>query len=181
MRLLSATRIVRVSLALAVAFWMAGAGCLLGCGGMTSAAVLSNIETPKNSTVIVATGSACASMHSSHDCCAKNGPSVSKATSKPVSDKPQLVANPREKIEAEAYDKLKFVEELPATMMDCPLAVSATAALSKAGPDQSNVALSSTSGRTALSNSLERNSAFARPLRPPNRGHTYLLCCVFLI
>src|SRR5512132_1296833 len=37
MRFLSSIRIVRVSLALAVALWMAGFGCLLGCENMVSA------------------------------------------------------------------------------------------------------------------------------------------------
>jgi hypothetical protein len=120
-------------------------------------------------------------MHA-HDCCARRGAhSASKVIAKPQSGKPQVVAEPPREIRSETNDKQEFAEQFPATMIDCPLAVNATAVLSKAGPDQSNVALPSSSDRESLSNLPEQTSAFARPLRLPNRGHTYLRCCVFLI
>jgi hypothetical protein len=78
-------------------------------------------------------------------------------------------------------EKSEFVEATPVPMMDCPLAVTATAALSKAGSDQASAALPDSSERPLLANSSEQTSAFVRPLRLPNRGHTYLHCCVFLI
>lgn len=170
MRFLSSIRIVRVSLALAVASWMAGAGCLLGCGNMmaadASSDASSNAATPASSSTIVAAGEACASMHA-HDCCAKHRThSASRADTKSNSTTAVFVPG---------------LAATPATMMDCPLAVNAAAALSKAASDQSSVALASTSARASLSNSSEQTSAFARPLRLPNRGHTYLRCCVFLI
>jgi len=175
MRFLSSIRIVRVSLALAVAFWMAGFGCLLGCENMVSANATEIASSP-NSTAIVVTGEACASMQS-HDCCAKrNGHSAAKAVTKPTSDKGQLTAD--------SGQEIAFESVFPATsplMMDCPLAVNATAVLSKARPDQSNVALPSPSELVSLSNPSEHTSALARPLRLPNRGHTYLHCCSFLI
>ena len=166
MRFLSSIRIVRVSLALAVALWMAGAGCMLGCGNMMTAAAATNIESPASSP-IVASGDACAAMHA-HDCCAKHRAHVAS----------KAAAN------SNTGTTLPLAPELsatPATMMDCPLAVNATAVLSKAGSDQSHVALPSSSESAALSNSPEQTNAFARPLRLPNRGHTYLRCCVFLI
>ena len=168
MRLLSSIRVVRLALALAVALWMAGAGCLLGCEQMVNASAATEVTSPASPTIIVASGSACASMHSSHDCCAKRS---SHSTSK-------TPANAQAKA---ASEKLESVEALPVSMMDCPLAVIATAELSKAGPDQTSVALPASSQRTGLANLPEQTSAFARPLRLPNRGHTYLRCCVFLI
>jgi hypothetical protein len=66
-------------------------------------------------------------------------------------------------------------------MTDCPLAVTATAALSKAGSDQASAALPDSSESAVLANPPEQTIAFTRPLRLPNRGHTYLRCCVFLI
>lgn len=72
MRFLSSIRIVRVTLALAVALWMAGAGCMLGCENMVSAAASNEAESPANSSIVVADGGACASMHS-HDCCTRRG------------------------------------------------------------------------------------------------------------
>ena len=179
MRFLSSIRIVRVSLALAVAFWMAGAGCMLGCENMVSAATSTETAPPAHSPAIVVTGEACASMHS-HDCCAKrNAHSAAKAGTKTKSDKRQFVADSGKK----NPDGSLFAA-LGATfpsMMECPLAVNASAVLSKPGPDDSNVALPSSSERTSLSNPAEQTSAFAHPLRLPNRGHTYLHCCSFLI
>src|SRR6185295_1168773 len=78
MRLLSSIRIVRVSLALAVALWMAGAGCMLGCENMTSAAAANDHHPAAEATVIVASGEACASMRS-HDCCARGASRTSKS------------------------------------------------------------------------------------------------------
>ena len=174
MRFLSSIRIVRVSLALAVAFWMAGAGCMLGCENMASAAPSTEIASPANSSAIVVTGEACASMQS-HDCCAKrNAHSAAKAITKPTSDKRQIVAD-------SGHSLFPALAGTFPTMMDCPLAVNAMAVLSKAGSDDSNVALPFRSEMASLSTPPEQTSAFARPLRLPNRGHTYLHCCSFLI
>ncbi|HEV7682080.1 MAG TPA: hypothetical protein VGO68_08155 [Pyrinomonadaceae bacterium] len=168
MRLLSSIRVVRVALALAVAFWMAGAGCLLGCEQMINASAATTVTSPASPTIIVASGSACAAMRSSHNCCAKRG---GQRTSKPS-------VNPGAKA---TWEKAQSVEAVPVSMMDCPLAVTATAALAKAGSDQASAAVPDSSATIALVNSAEQTSAFARPLRLPNRGHTYLRCCVFLI
>ena len=180
MRSLSSIRIVRVSLALAVALWMAGAGCMLGCGNMTAAAA-GEIASPASTSTIVAAGSACASMHSHDSCPKRRAHSAAKVSAKPVSDKLPAVADAHKQITAETDETLRFVGQSPATMMDCPLAVNATAALSKAGTDHANVALASSSESASLADSSEQTRAFARPLRLPNRGHTYLRCCVFLI
>jgi hypothetical protein len=177
MRFLSSIRIVRVSLALAVAFWMAGAGCMLGCPNMVSASTSTESAPLTNSPAIVVTGEACASMQS-HDCCAKRN-SAAKAVKTSPSEKGHIVAASGEKIPADS-----LFAALGATfpsMMECPLAVNASAVLSKAGSDDSNLALPSRSEMASLSNPPEQTSAFARPLRLPNRGHTYLHCCSFLI
>src|ERR1700737_1314843 len=68
MSLLS-TKVVRLVLALSVSFWMAGAGCMLGCGNSVSAAEGVRAESIDAQQVVMA-GDACASAHS-HDCCAK--------------------------------------------------------------------------------------------------------------
>jgi len=178
MRFLSSIRILRVSLALAVAFWMAGAGCLLGCGNMGGAAASTAIASPANSSAMVVTGEACASMQS-HDCCAKhNAHSAAKAVTNSAADKGQFVADAGKVTSDSLFWAMGTTFPL---MMDCPLAVNATAALTKARPDQSNIALPSRNELVSLSNPPEQTSAFARPLRLPNRGHTYLHCCSFLI
>jgi len=178
MRFLSSIRILRASLALAVAFWMAGFGCLLGCENMVSAATSTEIAFSTNSTAIVVTGEACASMQS-HDCCAKRkAHSAAKAVTKPTVDKDQVVAASGKTPSDSIFWELGAT--LP-SMMDCPLAVNATAALTKASPDQSQTTLPSRNEIASLSNPVEQTIAFARPLRLPNRGHTYLHCCSFLI
>jgi hypothetical protein len=167
MRFLSSIRIVRLSLALAVAFWMAGAGCLLGCQNMASAATLSEVATQQDTPQLIDSGDACASSQS-HHCCGKHrGHSAAKTTARAE--------------RAETATTEPALAATPETMIDCPLAINATAALSKFGSDQSSVALLPISGRTSLSVLQERTKAFARPLRLPNRGHTHLRYCVFLI
>ena len=166
MRSISSIRIIRMTLALAVALWMAGAGCMLGCENMVSAATSTGVASHETTPILVASAEACASMQS-HHCCAKRGAgSAAKTTPK-----------------ASINETATFVSSataVPGTMMDCPLAVNAAAALSKAGSDQSIVALPAATERISLSDSHEHAVAFARPLRLPNRGHTYLRLCVFL-
>lgn len=169
MKFLSSMRIVRVALALAVALWMAGAGCMFGCENMATAAASDHHVATNDVGTIVASGEACASMHS-HDCCAKG-----KARSKPTNTNHSTRS---------AQTSNANAAELIATssaMIDCPLAVNAMAALSKPRPDQSSTALLSAGARLAVSNIFQQTISFRQPLRLPNRGHTYLRCCTFLI
>ena len=170
MDFLSSIRILRVALALAVAFWMAGGGCMLGCENMVTAAAGSETTSPANSLTTVASGEACASTRS-HDCCAGHGAKRASSSS--------AKSATREMTSATAA-----MAELGATstpMMDCPLAVNATAALSKAKQDQSTTALLLTRANGSIPNLREQATALSAPPRLPNRGHTYLYCCVFLI
>ena len=174
MRFLSSIRIVRVALALAVALWMAGAGCMLGCENMATAAIASDHHATAEAAVIVASGEACASMHS-HDCCAK-GASHSSTSSKSQTNANHSAASAR------THHAIASESIAPSTvMMDCPLAVNAMAALPKSRANQSSTALLSAGARPVVSNSVEQTTPFSRPLRLPNRGHTYLRCCTFLI
>lgn len=174
MRFLSSIRIVRVALALAVALWLAGAGCLLGCQNMVAAATANESSSPAvsltatNSQTIVAARDACASMHS-HGCCARHG---GKPASKPTA---------KSKTPATASAVAVELGATSSTMMDCPLAVNATAALAKARPDQSSSALPLTRANAALPYFQEQATALSPPPFLPNRGHSYLRCCVFLI
>lgn len=169
MRFLSSLKIVRVMLALVVALWMAGVGCMLGCENMVAGAVSSAVASPASSPTIVVSGEACASIHS-HDCCAKRGtPSAARASTRSRS----IGGTPSSPVAA-------LTGTMP-TMIDCPLAVNAAAALLKAGTDEARVALPSSTARELLVSLPEHPKGFARPLRLPNRGHTYLRCCVFLI
>lgn len=179
MRFLSSIRIVRVGLALAVALWMAGAGCLLGCEKMVAAAAADEAgstatsSTATNSLTIVASGDACASVQS-HDCCAshriRNAGKSTPRSSQPAAA--SQAAAPTSGVELAAPSSM---------MMDCPLAVNATAALSKANPETARTALPHTHASAPAPFFQEQASALSPPPLLPNRGHTYLRCCVFLI
>ncbi len=167
MRSLS-TRLIRVALALTVAFWMAGAGCMLGCEGMVASAK-SEAATPTGSVPVIVSGEACASKPG-HDCCAKRGLKRTAAQA-------EVSANPQSAISAITIN----LSGTSSPMMDCPLAVNATAVLSKAKQDQSSAALLLARTDSSIPSLHEQATALSPPFRLPNRGHTYLRCCVFLI
>jgi hypothetical protein len=168
MRFLSSIRIVRVALALVVALWMAGAGCMLGCENMVSASAMNEASSPANSVAIVADGEVCASMQS-HDCCAEQR----------AKSAPKAAAKPNSRLTKSALGAQ--LDATSSTMRDCPLTMNATAALSKARPDTSKVVLAHTRTTAWLPNLQEQVTALSSPPLLPNRGHTYLRCCVFLI
>jgi hypothetical protein len=133
---------------------------MLGCSNSVSAAEGARAESADAPQVVVA-GDSCASAHS-HDCCAKQR--ARKTTAK-RSSKPEVL-----------------LAAVPSTMgmEGCPLAVNATAAISKpsaqASPD------------TTLVHSLPRIQSAGRrsnirSISPivSNDSPTYLRCCVFLI
>jgi hypothetical protein len=159
----SSMRLVRVLLALVVAFWITGAGCLFGCENMTSAMASANSETSASNLATVVSGDACASMQS-HDCCAKHRGKTS-AQRRTVTG---------------AAQGIEIIGISPA-MTDCPLAINATAALANPRTDQSKTIALTNSAINQNLEPLEHRGAFLHPLRLPNRGHTYLHCCVFLI
>src|SRR5919106_2044714 len=100
------TKIVRVALSLVVAFWMAGAGCLLGCENMVANAAV-HAPAQANTLTIVASGDACATKRS-HDCCAsrKKAPQTSSA---------------EQTTEQISALRLIGVGESRTSMRDCPL------------------------------------------------------------
>jgi hypothetical protein len=200
MRFLSSIRIIRVALALAVAFWMAGAGCMLGCENMVSAAMAHEADaeasSPASGSNIVVAADACASMHA-HDCCARRGTqsaaksrvssstlSAIKPSETPAASLSTRPAMPAKHALSSVVSGDVVVAALAApfsTMMDCPLAVNATAALSKARPDESGGDLLLPHTADSFSYFKEQLTALTPPSLLPNRGHTYLRCCVFLI
>ncbi len=156
-------RLVRGLLAFAVVFWMAGAGCLFGCEGMTSALASSNSQTiTTNNLATIVSGDACASMQS-HDCCARH----------------HKQSAPQHQV-TRASQGIEIVGLSPA-MTDCPLAINASAALSNPRTEQSKTLALPATAIIQNTEQLEQSGAFLHPLRLPNRGHTYLRCCVFLI
>lgn len=161
MKSLPISRILRLALAISVSLWMAGAGCLLGCSNETRAASSASDESVDT---VVAEGS-CASSHS-HDCCAKKKAHHASAPK----NNPQI--DPTEPLLQAAESRM---------IESCPMAVNASAIVSKSRAEISKASVAKTIEApppstviTTASRSVDRPSV-------PNRGPTYLRCCVFLI
>ena len=171
MRQFSPIKLVRWLLATSLSLWVAGAGCILGCEGMiASAASGGSIESTHHSDqgqTVVASGHACSSgaAKKSHDCCKK-----SAANSKPVTPAKNSSAR-----------MLELSGSSSGAMNSCPLAVSRSSVVAKTRESDSNSAPTATQSILPDLSSAERTSPLSSPLRLPNRGHTYLHCCVFLI
>jgi hypothetical protein len=173
-----------VVLAVTVALWMAGAGCMLGCENSVVAAATSDAQ-QSNPSTIVASGDVCAA-HSG-DCCARR--QQARGSAHGANHHAEPATSPALKSEKSDTRSANLpasalgssVETTPSTMDSCPLAVNATAALSKVDRERSSSVYAVTQLNASLSNSTFQTIALSPPLRLPNRGHTYLRCCVFLI
>ena len=163
MRDIVSLKIVRLLLAVSVSIWLAG-GCLFGCGNTAMAA---KISAETNQTAVQ--GESCHAIHSqaarSHDCCTK----------------PTLKAA-KHQVHVSFKQTLAGVSSLPpGGMSDCPLMIGATAAVSKSSSNSPDLV-----GTTAVAVSLPVSDRQLNPKHSfesflPNRGPTYLRCCVFLI
>jgi hypothetical protein len=171
----SSARTVRLLLAPLLSLWVAGAGCMLGCEGMVSAAAgtgTSIAEHSDHGATIVASGHACSSgeTNRSHDCCKTKSAQTN-------SEEPEVgntaAANP-------AAALISLAESSSGVMGNCPFAVSRAAIIAKTR--NGDVSNSPVLGHVVLpSRSVAQTVSLSSPLRLPNRGHTYLRCCVFLI
>lgn len=168
MRTLTSTRIVRFVLAPLLSLWIAGAGCIIGCEGMVAAAatVASSISKThaahhsEQKTTRVASGHACSSGGAKN---ASETKSPAKQTSK--SETALLI------IDGSSSGMIK----------DCPLAVSRAVIAGKIRNNEIAAATQLAHSILPAENALERTSPLSTPAPLPNRGHTYLRCCVFLI
>ncbi len=136
MRMLTSFRILRVTLAFAVALWMAGAGCLLGCENNVASAANEVRDESKASTLVVS-GDACASAHS-RSCCSSHGAKAKRSAKAKQSLRPEhpnsVNAQTRQTASSNNSPTLA-PDSSSSSMMNCPLAVNSAAALSKSGPD----------------------------------------------
>ena len=150
-------KVLRLLLTLSVSIWMAG-GCLFGCSNSVMAADVVDDSIPT-----VEAGDSCHAAQS-HHCC---------ATKKP---KKQAVRNLRQ-----TGGLPSFVPVPLDLMKDCPLVVNATAATSKNStsvPDPARLPVAVLPSFEKLTVSADNISVVSFL---PNRGPTYLRCCVFLI
>jgi hypothetical protein len=156
MTFLVSLKVVRLLLTVSVSFWLAG-GCLLACGNMAMAAT----QRDEEQTAVEAPS--CQSAQE-HHCCSKPKPA------------------PQSTIDPKLTESFLALTPVPRdSMSECPLAMNATAITAKANsysPDSAqttNAALPLAAGNRELP-----RTHLVAPL-VPNRGPTYLRCCVFLI
>jgi hypothetical protein len=178
MRTLSQVKAIRMLLAPLLALWIAGAGCMLGCEGMVAAAAQSRdanaIQHSKHTSTIVASGHACASGGTgNHNCCKKSVEEVSPEIGSSVDSQ----ARPRNEGGA------LILSGVPSSgMMDpCPFAVGRSATIAKTRSADTSAAPQLPQSTLQFQSLTEQTTPLSSPLRLPNRGHTYLHCCVFLI
>lgn len=180
MNVLSSLRFVRFVLAPALSFWIAGAGCMLGCESMVTAAASPKAsaghhsagEHRKSSSTIVASGHACASQES-HNCCQKSSDEAA----------PKSVASKSSKSVASKSSNEALVASggSSSSPMNCPFAMGRATVATKAQGGDKSLSPVPADSNLLTQNSQEQLSPLSPPLRLPNRGHTYLRCCVFLI
>lgn len=170
------TKIVRSGLGLALSFWIAGAGCMFGCQNLVAfAASRDEAVDHEPSLAAVVSGDACAATES-HDCCAKK-----KAETKAKTQN----ANNRLTLKlATLISQSESLNTVPSSGgRECPLAVSRAIAVTKRSDnDKQSAAPAVIAVSTPTAPVLrEQHTALSRSWHLPNRGHTYLRCCVFLI
>lgn len=166
-------RVVRFVLAPVLSLWVAGAGCMLGCEGMVAAASTEqpNISHHANRTsTIVASGHACSSAKS-HGCCSAKNSENTASESKAQQDSSPKVSN----------QKPVASRRSSSGPLNCPFAVSRAAVVSKAQGSEKKAAAVLAHSAPDTQSFAEQLVPLSRSLRLPNRGHTYLRCCVFLI
>lgn len=163
-------------LALLLSLWVAGAGCMFGCGVMTAAASsepVPQVESDRLTTIV--SGDACAA-HGAHDCCAKRKAEVSQQKTQNTKRRLPL------KLEAVLAQR-EALNNIPSNGVgECPLALGRAIAISKVSDRRDLVVADAVAAEpfTVLPSS-EFKAAVTPAARLPNRGHTYLRCCVFLI
>jgi len=155
-----------------LAFWLAGAGCLLGCEGMASAAPDARSSSPDQPSIIVAEGDACSATEA-HSCCAKQA-----RAKKPA----RHTVRPSLKLTSSGQDltESRLAESSTSGMKTCPFAISRAMTVAKTHDGQ----MSSTAVLPGVLQavSVREQKLSLSTLSPmPNRGHTYLRCCAFLI
>lgn len=188
---LSSSRIVRFVLAPMLSLWITGAGCMLGCEGMVATAATAGKGPDASSSVhsghsltIVATGHACSSKDSSavssevrnqsHDCCKQNR--AEPQTERQTEPRPDI-----QRTSSGAATIIQSGATSSGMTGDCPLASSKTAVVVKSRRSETSAPQLVAYSYLPAQNFLEQSHSLSTPRLLPNRGHTYLRCCVFLI
>ena len=169
----------RLLLAFCVSVWMAG-GCLFGCSGseVMAATVSSEANDLTADSTAVVSDESC-SVSRQHDCCTR--PNAQKP--KPVKVRKQIVRTHSQtsaQLIAHAIDS-SALTGLPHSMKDCPLMTNATAVTVKSSGNLPDPGSASVAVLPAIKTTSEQTQFTPDRTYLPNRGHTHLRCCVFLI
>lgn len=171
-------KLLRVGLALTLSLWIAGAGCMLGCQSMVVSAATHEAGEPLaegHHLAMIVSGDACATTKG-HDCCAKKNAEATKAKAAEPTSKPSLKT-------ATLISQTESISPQPSGgMRDCPLALSRAVAVTKtSGGKQVDAPTALPLKALTIETSTEQHISLTPVARLPNRGLTYLRCCVFLI
>jgi hypothetical protein len=172
------TKLFRVGLALTLSLWIAGAGCMLGCQSMVASAAANETGEPPaegHHLPMIVSGDACATTQG-HDCCAKKNAEATKAKAAEPISKPSLQT-------AALISQTESLSPQPSGgMRDCPLALSRAVAVTKtSGGKQVDAPIALPLKALTVETSNGQHTSLTPVARLPNRGLTYLRCCVFLI
>ena len=151
---------------------------MLGCEGMVAAAAGSDQQASTalhsaQAVTIVASGHACSSgtssshqINTSHSCCKKDSPEVKPKALRSSTGFATMVQS-----DSSSSDMMK----------DCPLAGSKIAVVKKNRNTETDPSPVVSHSYLSAQTFLEQTTPLSSSPRLPNRGHTYLRCCVFLI
>jgi hypothetical protein len=151
-------QIVRVVLAFAISMWMAGGGCMFGCTTPVNAATKSDSSTSHHAAPKSETGKSCHAVKQANH-----------KSSKHHSGQKQL--------ESLAIPLASSSE----SGRECPLAANATTAGAKSSGSLVDRDFSVVDVLRYAEVRSESVQHYLARLHRPNRGPTYLRCCVFLI
>ena len=161
MSFLVSLKVVRLLLAVSVSVWLAG-GCLLGCGSEMAA------QGDESSQADVE-GESCHTAQK-HHCCSKPKPAKQSTHAKHSTFDLKLI------------ESTLALASLPRDMMrDCPLAMNATAIAAKDKTNSPEAARATNAELPVGAGLGELPQKHVIVPLVPNRGPTYLRCCVFLI
>ena len=149
---------------------------MLGCQSMVDSAASTEPTGAQSAGAhlsMIVSGDACAT-NQGHDCCAKKKAEQAKAkgqAGKPSLEKAILISQTQ-----------SASPEPSGRMKDCPLALSRAVVLTKTGASKqaSAPAVLPLNGLNVEA-TTEQHTFLSPVARLPNRDHTYLRCCVFLI
>lgn len=177
---LVSSRIVRCALAFALSLWVGGIGCIFGCERGATAANRTSYEGRQDESTSIISEHSCSSANS-HSCCAKNAERQAPHRAQNGSSKettPKPVGNGSSKI---ASPTLISTSDSRSGVKECPFAGSRIAIAAKGQNTVVAAAPAVANSNSFSRSSHEPNLICVSSLRLPNRGHTYLRCCVFLI